>query len=203
MPQHYHYCTTFACFLAVEFNLRFMGACLAFLAVMYRSNVFSLANSESASTPARYTQRAALTIGAAFAKKQGDTDRANTYSSAASAVGATVAAHYANGFIFESTNREKDASVITALNDGNLNDGTFAPSGKEAAGTVSTLNTLFCDSFAINQVLIVSKFLFFCFFVFLFFCCFVVFWFGFWLWVWLWMWMWLWVWLWLYFGARE
>jgi glucoamylase len=32
-----------------------------------------------------------------------------------------------------------------------LGDGVFAPSGPEAAGTVKTLNSLFCSSFPINQ----------------------------------------------------
>ena len=99
----------------------------------------------------RYTQRAALTIGAAFAKKQGDSARASTYAAAAKAVEATVSSHYTNGFIFETQSRQKDASVICALNDGDLADGFFAASGKEAAGTVTTLNNLFCSSFSVNQ----------------------------------------------------
>ena len=32
-----------------------------------------------------------------------------------------------------------------------LNDGIFAPSGEEVAGTVKTLNELFCDAFPINK----------------------------------------------------
>jgi glucoamylase len=99
----------------------------------------------------RFTQRAALTKGAAFATKMGDATRASKYGSAATAVAATLSRHYANGFIFESDNRQKDAAVIAAINNGYLDDGVFAPSGPEVAGTVSTLNDLFCSSFQINQ----------------------------------------------------
>jgi glucoamylase len=41
--------------------------------------------------------------------------------------------------------------VICALNDGYTGDGVFSPSGPEAAGTVKTLNDLFCTEYAINQ----------------------------------------------------
>jgi len=99
----------------------------------------------------RYTQRAALTIGAAYATKQGDSARATTYANAAKAVEATLGAHYDSGFIFETTARKKDSAVITALNHGDLKDGMFSASGKEAAGTVQTLNELFCTAFAVNQ----------------------------------------------------
>jgi len=99
----------------------------------------------------RFTIRAALSKGAAFAKVQGDNTRAGKYSEAAAAVAGTLNAHYDQGFIYESTSRRKDAAVICALNDGYLNDGVFSPSSKEAAGTVQTLNALFCSSYAINQ----------------------------------------------------
>ena len=99
----------------------------------------------------RYTQRAALTKGAAFAKEQGDQTRSDTYAAAAKAVEATLAAHYDGTFVSETQARQKDAAVICAFNDGYLGDDTFKPSGPEVAGTVKTLNELFCDSFAINQ----------------------------------------------------
>jgi glucoamylase len=99
----------------------------------------------------RFTQRAALTIGSRFANKMGDSARAKTYSDAAKAVGDTLNRHYANGYIFESDNRLKDAAVIAALNDGYLDDGFFSPAGQEAAGTVKTLNDVFCNAFTINQ----------------------------------------------------
>ena len=99
----------------------------------------------------RYTQRAALTKGAAFAKAQGDETRAATYSAAAEAVAATLAAHYDGTMVFETQARQKDAAVMCAFNDGYLGDSTFNPAGEEVAGTIKTLNELFCDSFQINQ----------------------------------------------------
>lgn len=99
----------------------------------------------------RFTQRAALTIGSRFANKMGDSVRTKTYSDAAKAVADTLNRHYANGYIFESDNRLKDAAVIAALNDGYLDDGVFSPAGQEAAGTVKTLNGVFCNAFTINQ----------------------------------------------------
>lgn len=99
----------------------------------------------------RYTIRAALTNGAAFAKTQGDATRASTYSNAATAVSATLESHYNGAFVQECDARKKDAAVICAFNDGYLGDGVFGPSSKEVAGTVQTLNALFCDSYAINQ----------------------------------------------------
>jgi len=99
----------------------------------------------------RFTIRAALTKGAAFAQAQGDSDRSNKYAAAAKAVGDTLEGHYDSGFVFESSSRKKDAAVICAFNDGYLGDGVFSASSKEVAGTISTLNTLFCNSFAVNQ----------------------------------------------------
>jgi glucoamylase len=99
----------------------------------------------------RFTMRAALTKGAAFAKLQCDDTRASIYAGAAQAVEATLGEHFANGFVFETQSRQKDAAVICAFNDGYLGDGVFAPTSEEVAGTVSTLNELFCSTFAINQ----------------------------------------------------
>ena len=95
--------------------------------------------------------RASLARGAAFASSQGDSSRASTYSTASKTIEATLPSHYANGFIFESQNRLKDSSVICAINNGYLGDGFFKPSGVEVAGTISTLNSLFCSSFSVNQ----------------------------------------------------
>jgi len=99
----------------------------------------------------RFTARAALTKGAAFATAKGDSARASTYQAAAKAAEATLDAHYDSGFVFEEQSRKKDAAVITAFNDGYLGDGVFGPASKEVAGTISTLNTLFCTEYAINQ----------------------------------------------------
>jgi len=99
----------------------------------------------------RFTARAALSKGAAFATSKGDSARASKYGAAAKAAEATLEAHYDSGFVFEEQSRKKDAAVITAFNDGYLGDGVFGPASKEVAGTISTLNTLFCSTFAINQ----------------------------------------------------
>lgn len=99
----------------------------------------------------KFTARAALTKGSAFAAKQSDASRSGKYGSAAKEVEATLGAHYDSGFVFEDQNRKKDAAVITAFNDGYLGDGLFGPTSKEVAGTVATLNDLFCNTFAINQ----------------------------------------------------
>jgi glucoamylase len=64
----------------------------------------------------RFTIRAALTKGAAFATKQGDSTRASTYSNAASKVAATLEAHYQDGYVQEATARPKDAATICAFN---------------------------------------------------------------------------------------
>lgn len=42
-------------------------------------------------------------------------------------------------------------TCATSFADGYLGDGVFGPTSKEVAGTVSTLNELFCDMFQINQ----------------------------------------------------
>lgn len=99
----------------------------------------------------RFTMRAALKLGAKFAKAQNDATRAGTYSNAATAVEGTLEAHYNGQFVAETSSRQKDAAVICAFNDGYLEDGMFGPTSKEVAGTIATLNTLFCDMFPINQ----------------------------------------------------
>jgi glucoamylase len=98
----------------------------------------------------RFTMRAALSKGAAFAKKNGDTSRSATYQATADKIKDTLEAHYANGFVMETQSRQKDGATICAFNDGYLGDGVFAPSSKEVAGTISALNQLFCSTFAVN-----------------------------------------------------
>jgi len=99
----------------------------------------------------RFTMRAALTKGASFAKFKGDDTRSSIYAGAAKAVEATLGEHFSNGFVFEAQSRQQDAAVICAFNDGYLGDGVFAPTSEEVAGTVDTLNKLFCSSFIVNQ----------------------------------------------------
>lgn len=100
----------------------------------------------------RYTMRAALTDGAKFATAKGDATRSTTYTNAANEVEADLASHFQSGFVQECDERKKDAAVICAFNDGYLNDGIFGPTSVEVAGTIKTLNELFCDSFTINQL---------------------------------------------------
>jgi len=99
----------------------------------------------------RYTMRASLMIGADFAEKMGDAASAAKYRNVAKTVEGKLNDHFDGTFVFESQNRRKDAAVIEAFNDGDLNDGLFAPLSKEVLGTVITLNELFCDTFQINQ----------------------------------------------------
>jgi len=99
----------------------------------------------------RFTMRAALSLGATFAQAQGDGTRQATYAAAAKDVENTLQAHFADGFIYESTSRRQDASVMCALNDGYLGDGLFKASSMEVAGTITKLNSLFCTSFKVNQ----------------------------------------------------
>lgn len=99
----------------------------------------------------KFTMRAALTKGSAFAKQQGDQTRSDTYINAAQQIEQGLSSHFVNGMVIETQARQKDAAVICAFNDGYLGDGVFSPSGKEAAGTVAALNELFCSTFQINQ----------------------------------------------------
>jgi hypothetical protein len=46
-------------------------------------------------------------------------------------------AHYNGQYIQEETNRQQDAAVICALNDGYADDGVFAPASKEVADTIA------------------------------------------------------------------
>jgi glucoamylase len=99
----------------------------------------------------RFTMRAAMIMGASFAKAQGDSTRASTYKNAGDKITATLENHYQDGFVYEEASRKKDAAVICAFNDGYLGDGVFGPTSKEVAGTIKTLNDLFCSSYTINQ----------------------------------------------------
>jgi glucoamylase len=99
----------------------------------------------------RFTMRAAMVMGASFAKAQGDSSRSSTYGNAGSKIAATLENHYQDGFVYEEASRKMDAATICAFNDGYLGDGVFSPTSKEVAGTISTLNNLFCGSYTVNQ----------------------------------------------------
>lgn len=72
--------------------------------------------------------RKALFLGARFAVTMGDQTSAAKYSSVAQTINGTLPRHYNGNFIFEEDNRQQDAAVICALNDGDLNDGLFSAS---------------------------------------------------------------------------
>ena len=99
----------------------------------------------------RYTMRKALAHGAQFAQKMGDSQSAQSYNSVLQTLNGPLARHFNGQFVFEEDNRQKDAAVMCAFNDGDMMDGVFAPNGGEVAGTISTLNDLFSSTFPINQ----------------------------------------------------
>lgn len=99
----------------------------------------------------RFTMYKALTVGATFATAMGDAASAKLYADTAGKVEATLGRHYNGQFVFEEDNRQKDAAVICAFNDGYVPGGQFAPSGKEVAGTISAFNDLFHGMFPINS----------------------------------------------------
>lgn len=99
----------------------------------------------------RFTMRKAMLLGAAFAKTMGDSDSASKYASVASSMVDDIKNHYNGQFILEEVNRQKDAAVICALNDGYADDGIFGPGSVEVANTISQFSALFHQSYTINQ----------------------------------------------------
>ncbi len=57
----------------------------------------------------RYNFRYGLTVGAKVATKMGDSATASRYLSVASDIQNTILTHYNGQYIYESTNRQKDA----------------------------------------------------------------------------------------------
>ena len=103
----------------------------------------------------RYNYYRALVDGAAFATKMGDSESAATYSAAAGKVLAALGDHWNGQFIQESSNRQKGASVICALNDaymGSSVEANFAPTSSWVAATVNVLSATFTDMFKINTI---------------------------------------------------
>eukprot|EP00339_Tiarina_fusa_P018567 CAMPEP_0117057448 /NCGR_PEP_ID=MMETSP0472-20121206/39891_1 /TAXON_ID=693140 ORGANISM="Tiarina fusus, Strain LIS" /NCGR_SAMPLE_ID=MMETSP0472 /ASSEMBLY_ACC=CAM_ASM_000603 /LENGTH=403 /DNA_ID=CAMNT_0004774353 /DNA_START=253 /DNA_END=1461 /DNA_ORIENTATION=+ len=99
----------------------------------------------------RFTMKASLFVGYQFAAKMGDSSSAQSYLQTAQAINSTLLNHWNGEFIFESTNREEDAAVILAFNDGYSDDGFLSPTDPKVLGTINTLNSLFYFSFPINQ----------------------------------------------------
>jgi len=100
----------------------------------------------------RFTMRKALLQGAKFAQSAGkDSARASKYSAVAATIGGALSSHVgSDGFVCEETSRCKDTASIEAFNVGYMDDGVFAPLGKEAVATLSGLSKLFCSSYGVN-----------------------------------------------------
>lgn len=77
-----------------------------------------------------------------MADKLGKSDLSATYKATAEEIKPTIYEHWNGTYVFESTNREKDSAVVHAFVE--LNEGLFDITGKEVAGTIETLNKLFC-----------------------------------------------------------
>lgn len=90
----------------------------------------------------------ALTWGSQLATTLGKSSTASTWSATAATIRPTLLAHWNGSFIYESTNREKDSSVIHALV--NLNEGVFDISGHETTATINVYSKLFCSEYPIN-----------------------------------------------------
>ena len=99
----------------------------------------------------RFNFHRALVLGAQFASSMGDNSTAQTYQAAAAAIKAVLRQHWNGQFVFESANRQKDAAVIGAFNEGYVEGGDFGPLSHEVASTIQVYNQLFCDTFTINQ----------------------------------------------------
>ena len=98
----------------------------------------------------RFTMRRALFRASALASRLGDLVSASTYNSTALAIEATLSAHYNGQFVFEDVNRQMDGAVICAFNNGYNDDGLFAPTSKEVAGTILAYNQMFHSQYDIN-----------------------------------------------------
>lgn len=100
----------------------------------------------------RFTMKASLYLGYQFAAKMGDSQTSQTYLQTANAINSTLMNHWNGNFIFESTNREEDAAVILAFNNGYSDDGFLSPTDPKVIATIDTLNNLFYFAFPINTI---------------------------------------------------
>eukprot|EP01127_Copromyxa_protea_P012578 TRINITY_DN3302_c0_g1_i1.p1 TRINITY_DN3302_c0_g1~~TRINITY_DN3302_c0_g1_i1.p1 ORF type:complete len:503 (+),score=114.35 TRINITY_DN3302_c0_g1_i1:19-1527(+) len=98
----------------------------------------------------RFNFQRSMVVGAQFASQMGDTASASKYSAVATAIGNVIRQHWNQQFVFETNNRQKDAAVISAFNDG-YSGGDFGPTSVEVASTIKVFNQLFCNSYSINQ----------------------------------------------------
>lgn len=99
----------------------------------------------------RFTMRRGLLEGAKIADLLGDSAMASKYRQVAQDIQKTLSGHWTGSFIKESDSRQQDASVVSAFTDGYTDDEVFKPTDIQIAGTIKTLNNLFCHSYLINQ----------------------------------------------------
>lgn len=100
----------------------------------------------------RFNFRNGLLRGAELAEQLGDKESSLKYRQTAKNIQDTLANHWTGNYIYESKNRPKDSSVISAFNDGYADDGYFKPTDWQVASTIATLNDLFCHEYLINQI---------------------------------------------------
>lgn len=100
----------------------------------------------------RLNFRRGLLKGAALAEKMGDSATAATYRATAANIQNALSSHWTGTFVKESDNRQMDGAVVSAFNEAFNDDDYFKPTDAQVAQTVTTLNSLFCHQFQINQV---------------------------------------------------
>lgn len=100
----------------------------------------------------RFNFRRGLLEGALLAEEMGDRASAKLYRETAAEIQKALNVHWTGTYVTESSNRPKDAAVVSAFSDGYVEDGVFKPTDYQVAGTVATLNELFCHEYSINQV---------------------------------------------------
>ncbi len=99
----------------------------------------------------KMNQRQAMVYGAKLANIMGDTEIANLYEKVASDISVLIQKHWNGNFYIQSPNREKDGAVVCAFNTGYADDDFLKPTDEKVAKTVSVLNSVFCNLYAINQ----------------------------------------------------
>jgi len=98
----------------------------------------------------RFNFMRAMFEGAKFAQTLGDSASAARYQQTLAAIQAVIMEHFNGDYVFESSNRQQDAAVTSAFVEGYYGQ-EFGPTSMEVAKTISTFNSLFCNSFLINQ----------------------------------------------------
>jgi glucoamylase len=103
----------------------------------------------------KITMKKALSLGASFAAKMGDSDSSNAYSKVMKDIDSSLISEHwddNNKYMFESQSRPQDGAVIVGFNSGVTKDDTdLAPNSYKIAATVLSYNNLFCSEYQINQ----------------------------------------------------